>query len=70
MVVPGIAFLREEGIALFKHRVPASEELFSILALRAFLVADLTLAGVPPLPTPLTPNWKKRPHNDSMKSTK
>lgn len=52
MVVPGIPFLQccEESITLFKHRVPTSEELFSILALRAFLVADLALAGVPPNP--------------------
>jgi hypothetical protein len=50
MVVPGLIFLREESITLFKHRVPTSEELFSTLALRAFLVAGLALAGVPSSP--------------------
>lgn len=40
MVVPGIALLCEESITLFKHRGPASEELFSVLAFRAFLVTS------------------------------
>lgn len=47
LMVPGILRCGEENITLFKHRGAASE-LFSILALRAFLVADLALAGVPP----------------------